>query len=166
MSQARLNINTSFSTEKGAGIAMKYLNQEEIPIRDALGLALSCLFSPIGAAETGASQSEVEARIKISRIQFETYMNLAYSYLTTDQLDFSTSNQNSNHQELNGSAKTNGARKVLTMENFTIPVVSHSSPNPTPDPDLENPIQNSTDTVTPSNLSEDGDYINFDEEEF
>ncbi len=166
MSQIRLKIDTTFLENKGAGIAVKYLNQEEIPLRDALGLALSCLFSPIGAAETGASQSEVEARIKISRIQFETYMNLAYSYLTTDQLDFSTSNQNFNHQELNGVAKTNGSTSKERLENLMIRVVSNSFPNATPDPDLENPSQNSTDTVTPSNLSEDGDYINFDEEEF
>ncbi|MDJ0575415.1 MAG: hypothetical protein QNJ65_09660 [Xenococcaceae cyanobacterium MO_234.B1] len=164
MRQARLNINTSFSTEKGAGIAMKYLNKEEIPLRDALGLALSCLFSPIGAAETGASQSEVEARIKISRIQFETYMNLAYSYLTTEQLDFSNSKHNSNHQELNSSAKTNGSTSKERLENLMIRVVSNSSR--ASDPDLENQSQNSTDSVTPSNLSEDGDYINFDEEEF
>ena len=65
MSQIRLKIDTTFLENKGAGIAVKYLNQEEIPLRDALGLALSCLFSPIGAAETGASQSEVESRSEL-----------------------------------------------------------------------------------------------------
>ena len=164
MRQIRLKIDTTFSSNKGAGIAINYLNSGEIPLRNGLDLALSCLFSPIGAAIAGASQSEVESRIEMSRTQFELYVNLALSYLNKDQ--FCPLQPNSNHPELNGAAKTNGATKVLTMEDFTIPVTSHSSPNPNSEPDLENPSQNSTESVTRSSLSEDGDYINFDEEEF
>ncbi len=166
MRQIKLEIKTTYSSNIGAGIAMKYLNSEPTPLRNSLGLALSCLFSPIGAAVDGASQSEVEARIKTSRRYFETYMTMALDALTTEQLDFSKHDPSPDHQELNSSAKTNGARKVLTMEDFTIPVASHSSPNPNSEPDLENPSQNSTESVTRSSLSEDEDYINFDEEEF
>ncbi len=79
MSQVRININTSFSENKSAGIAAKYLNKGEISLRNGLELAISCLFSPLGSADDGATLAEVKARCEVSRTVFETYMRLALS---------------------------------------------------------------------------------------
>ena len=79
LKQVKLKIETSFSENRGAAIAVEYLNSGEITLRDGLEVALSCLFAPLGAAAKGASQSEVKSRREISRTIFETYMNLAMS---------------------------------------------------------------------------------------
>ena len=77
MGQIRLKIDTTFSEKKGAGIALEYLSSGEISLRGGIEIALSCFFAPIGAAVGGATLSEVQARCELSRMQFETYMNLA-----------------------------------------------------------------------------------------
>ena len=79
MRQIRLNINTKFSENKGAAIGARYLNSGEIRARDGVELAITCLFTPIGAAMEGATLSEIKQRQEIARTIFETWMNLATS---------------------------------------------------------------------------------------
>ena len=79
MRQVRLNLDTKFSENKGAGIGARYLNSGEILLRHGVEQAIACLFTPIGAAMEGATLSEVKARQEISRSIFESWMNLATS---------------------------------------------------------------------------------------
>ncbi len=89
LKQVKLKIETSFSENRGAAIAVEYLNSGEITLRDGLEVALSCLFAPLGAAAKGASQSEVKSRREISRTIFETYMNLAISRAEIEETETS-----------------------------------------------------------------------------
>ncbi len=89
MPQIKFKMNTSFSTQKGAGIGMKYPNSGEIRARDGVEVAIACLFAPIGAALEGATLSEVKARREISRSIFETYMNLAISRAEIEETETS-----------------------------------------------------------------------------
>ncbi len=79
MRQIRVNIDTTFSEHRPAGIGAKYLNSGEIRARDGVELAITCLFTPIGAAMEGATLSEIKQRQEIARTIFETWMNLATS---------------------------------------------------------------------------------------
>ena len=78
--QVRLNIKTQFSENRDVEIAIRYLmKSEEINLRSGIEMALSCMFTPIGAAVLGESLSAVKARGEVSRIQLETYLTLALS---------------------------------------------------------------------------------------
>ena len=79
MRQIRVNIDTTFSEHRPAGIGARYLNSGEIRVRDGVELAITCLFTPIGAAMEGATLSEIKQRQEIARTIFETWMNLATS---------------------------------------------------------------------------------------
>ena len=79
MRQIRVKIDTTFSEHRPAGIGAKYLNSGEIRARDGVELAITCLFTPIGAAMEGATLSEIKQRQEIARTIFETWMNLATS---------------------------------------------------------------------------------------
>lgn len=75
--RSRLFIDTSFSLKTNAGIALKYLQSEDMNSRDGIKVALACLFAPLGYAFNGASINEVKAKCSQSRTTFETYMKLA-----------------------------------------------------------------------------------------
>ncbi len=77
--QVRLKIQTSFAENRDVAIALTYLKSGEINLRSGIEIALSCLFAPIGAAVGGSSLSAVKARCEVSRMQLETYLNLALS---------------------------------------------------------------------------------------
>lgn len=77
--QYRLKLDTKFVESIPAGLAAKFLNSGEIDLRAGVEIAIACLFAPLGAAIDGASQSEVEKLIAVSRTQMETYFVLALS---------------------------------------------------------------------------------------
>lgn len=54
-----------------------YLTSGEVNARNACYEALDCLFSPLGTALARGSQSEVEAAISASEVQFKVFMLLA-----------------------------------------------------------------------------------------
>ena len=137
MSQVRININTSFSENKSAGIAAKFLNSGEIFLRDGIEIAISCLFAPLGAAVEGASPSAVKKRCEISRMQFETYMNLAMSRAET----LTSHPDKVNEIDVTETAETILSDEIDAEETF---VVSNYN----------------------SQLDDKTLYINFDDEEF
>lgn len=92
MERVRLSIETSFNQSQNAAIAAKYLKEGEIPMKEGIEIALSCLFAPLGAASEGASVERIKSLIQTSRVQFETYMNLALCQLE-NQSDVGKENQ-------------------------------------------------------------------------
>ena len=148
MRQVRLKIDTSFAESKNAAIAIEYLNSGEIFIRDGLEIALSCLFSPLGAAASGESLSQVRLRCELSRAQFETYMTLAINRAKALKLlsEESQEIEVSSELETISPTQSDNQETVMVSESF-----SHSE-----------------ETVMASGKSSDDKplYINFDEEEF
>ncbi len=88
--QYRVKVDTTFSENKSAGVGARYINSGEMTIRDAIEIACTCLFAPIGGAAAGESISKVKARQEISRTIFETYMSLALSRAEVSEGEDST----------------------------------------------------------------------------
>lgn len=113
MPQIKLNINTSFSINKGAGLAMKYLNSGEIPLRQGIELALSCLFAPLGVAIIGGSIDDVKDRCELSRSLFEAYINLALQRADLKEA-------NSSHEQANSNVKLDAGDNFSESDDTTI----------------------------------------------
>lgn len=77
--QYRIRIDTTFSENKSAGVGARYLNSGELTKRDAIEIACTCLFAPVGGANAGESLEKIKARQAVSRAIFETWMCLALS---------------------------------------------------------------------------------------
>ncbi len=148
MRQVRLKIDTSFAESKNAAIAIEYLNSGEIFIRDGLEIALSCLFSPLGAAASGESPSQVQLRCELSRTQFETYMTLAINRAKALNLLSEESQQIEVSSELETISPIESDSEATLMDSESL---SHSE-----------------ETVMASGFSSNDKplYIDFDSEEF
>lgn len=79
MKRVKFNLNTTFITSLKIGKVIEYLNKENIPLRDAIEIALTCFYYPLAAASKGESIEQIKASIETSRAQFETYIGLAVS---------------------------------------------------------------------------------------
>ncbi len=121
MRQIRVNIDTTFSEHRPAGIGAKYLNSGEIRARDGVELAITCLFTPIGAAMEGATLSEIKQRQEIARTIFETWMNLATSRaeLNEEEKRLSVEAQLSDSTYRNSGFERSSVTSALDSESMT-----------------------------------------------
>ena len=121
MRQIRVNIDTTFSEHRPAGIGARYLNSGEIRARDGVELAITCLFTPIGAAMEGATLSEIKQRQEIARTIFETWMNLATSRaeLNEEEKRLSVEAQLSDSTYSNSGFERSSVTSALDSESMT-----------------------------------------------
>ena len=121
MRQIRVNIDTTFSEHRPAGIGARYLNSGEIRARDGVELAITCLFTPIGAAMEGATLSEIKQRQEIARTIFETWMNLATSRaeLNEEEKRLSVEAQLSDSTYRNSGFERSSVTSALDSESMT-----------------------------------------------
>ena len=145
--QYKVKINTTFSENKSAGVGARYLNSGEITARNAIEIACTCLFAPIGGATAGESLEKVKARQAVSRAIFENYMNLALS-----RVEISESELEDLAAQENNFLPTTDTSPIIENQQQSLM-------------ELEETFENSSNLAV-ANKEEILTEINFDDEEF
>ncbi len=83
-----LNVRVKSESDTRVAAAIRYLQSGYALPQDAVKIALGCLFTPCQKALEGASVEEIESEIRFSRMQFESYINLARVFCKAPAAEF------------------------------------------------------------------------------